>query len=99
MTREKFDGQRLSDEKVAAVKQKIDARVADDYLSEAAKASEDTLLWLRSIWGDRGFTKEQAVFSIALATINLRETYPEGKDNFDAIAGEARRYYDLNKDS
>jgi hypothetical protein len=97
MSKEQLSGQRLSDDKVAKLQQTISARSENEHLLEAAQATEDTLTWLRATWGNRGFTREQAVFSIALATINLRETFPEGKDAFDAIAGEARKYYDLHK--
>jgi hypothetical protein len=40
------------------------------------------------------------VFALALATINFREgTPPEfgGKEMFDRVAHEARKYYDTNK--
>jgi predicted HAD superfamily Cof-like phosphohydrolase len=94
----RFDGQKLSGEKLAQAQSKIDAATVNDHLLESAQATEDTLAWLQATWVERGFTREQMVFSIALATINLRETFPDGKDAFDAVAYEARLYYDQNKD-
>jgi hypothetical protein len=98
VTRQRVEGQAISDEKLARARAKIDAAAINDHLLEAARATEDTLTWLQQLWADRSFTHEQAVFSVALATINLRETFPGGKDAFDAVAHEARLYYDQNKD-
>jgi hypothetical protein len=98
MSDTRFDGQKISDERLAKAQARIDAAAINDHLTEAARATEDTLTWLRQLWAERGFTREQAVFSVALATINLRETFPEGKEAFDKVAYEAHLYYDQHKD-
>lgn len=78
----------------------ISARAMDEHALEAASHTEEIIKWLQGEWGERGFTPEQCVFALALATINFRETLPEkhgGKEMFDRVASEARKYYDANK--
>lgn len=95
---ESFAGQKLSGERLERAQKTLDATAAAEHTKEAASLAEEIITWLTSSWAERGFTHPQAVFSIALATINLRETYPAGKDEFDAIASQARAYYDQHKD-
>jgi hypothetical protein len=90
----------MSPEQLARAQQVIDASVASDHLTEAAKEAEELVAIMGARWEARGFTFEQMVFSLALATINFRETVPEakgGKEAFDKVAHEARKYYDANK--
>ena len=71
-----------------------------DNMLEAAGHAEEIVAYLQQSWGERGFTPEQCVFALALATINFREGGPEkfgGKEMFDRVASDARAYYDANK--
>jgi hypothetical protein len=43
---------------------------------------------------EKSLSPEQAVFGVALLAINMRETFPGGKERFDAVAGAAADYYD-----
>lgn len=89
-----------SPESIEKVRRAIEASAINDHTLEAAAHAEDILRWLRNAWEARGFTPEQCVFAVALATINLRESLPEklgGKELFDRVAAEAKRYYDANK--
>ena len=72
----------------------------NDHALEAAGHSEAVIAWLNEQWADRGFSVEQCIFSLALVTINYRESLPEkygGKAMFDNVAAEARKYYDANR--
>lgn len=72
----------------------------------AATFTEEIVAYLNEVWKVRDFTPEQRIFSIALATINLRETVPEtfpdgtsgGTEMFDRVCAAARAYYDKHKD-
>jgi hypothetical protein len=72
----------------------------------AAGFTEEILHYLNQVWNERSFTPEQRVFSIALVTINLRESIPDkfpggtpgGKEMFDRVCAAAREYYDQHKD-
>jgi hypothetical protein len=78
----------------------ISAGAMDDHALEAAAHAEVVIRFLQAEWGERGFTPEQCVFSVALATINLREGVPEkygGKEMFDRIATEAQKYFNANR--
>jgi hypothetical protein len=91
------DGTTVSDE-AAAKRAKVAAAAAEQ---EAAAFTEEILKWLNDRFNERGFSAGQRVFSVALATVNLREGLPEdkgGKALFDQVAYEARVYYDKNKD-
>jgi hypothetical protein len=98
---EKFaEGVSKTPENLEKAQRIISAGAMNDHSLEAAAHAEDVIRFLQAEWGERGFTPEQCVFSIALATINLREGVPEkygGKDMFDRIAAEARKYYDANR--
>ena len=43
---------------------------------------------------EANLTDEQVAFAVALLCVNVRETFPNGKERFDAIAAEAAAYYD-----
>lgn len=78
----------------------IEAGAMTEHALEAAQHAEDIVAWVTREWGERGFSPEQCVFAIALATINMREQLPEkygGKEMFDRVAAEAKRYYDASK--
>lgn len=90
---------RKSPEAMAKTLNAIQADAMNNDAIEAARSAEIIIEWLQGEWGEKGFTPEQCVFALALATINFRETVPSeygGKDMFDRVAGEARRYYDKN---
>lgn len=100
MSEEKIPGQTRSPENLEAAKKVIEKQ-STDRVMEAASNAEDLIRYCRETWDAEGFTPEQCVFALALATINFRETMPEklgGKEMFDRVAAEARRYYDANKD-
>ncbi len=89
-----------SPESLAAAKRVIEANAVNEHLNEAAGNAEDIVSWLQQEWASRGFSPEQCVFALALATINFRETMPEnfgGKEMFDRVAHEAHKYYQANK--
>lgn len=93
-------GQSRTPESLAAARRIID-RLTVDHVAEAAGNAEEVIRHLTATWQAEGFTPEQCVFALALVTINYRETIPDtlgGKAMFDRIAGEARIYYDANKD-
>lgn len=89
------EGQKRFDAKQA----ELAAKVIQDATLEAAGDAESVIALLQARWGDAGFTPEQCVYSLALVTINFRESLPEkfgGKAMFDRVAGEARAYYNAN---
>lgn len=91
---EKIAGQRVSDERVEKAQRIADEfRANVDHVREADECAQEILELLPKMWAERGFSHEQSVFAIALATIHLREKFPDGKDRFDAVAYEARKYY------
>lgn len=89
-----------SPESLTAARRIIEANSMSDTALEAASNAEDIITMLQQEWGSRGFSPEQCVFALALATINLRELMPEdfgGKAMFDKVAHEAHKYYEANK--
>lgn len=89
----------MSPEQLAKAKE-IQQGAAGQHRLEAAVEAEELVAIMSQRWEARGFTFEQSVFALALATINFRETVPEdkgGKEAFDQICHEARKYYDANK--
>lgn len=79
---------------------KVQTRMAEDTAAhdtgEAAAFCEELIAWLNAEWNARGFTPEQRIFSVALATINLRQHFPEergGKDVFDRVSKAAWEYF------
>lgn len=100
MSDEKIPGQARTPENLEAAKQVIN-KLAVNHVTEAAGNAEEIIAYLSGMWNAEGFTPEQCVFALALVTINYRETMPEklgGKEMFDRVCAEARRYYDANKD-
>lgn len=94
------EGVTRSPESIAAARKVIEANAANEHLLEAAGNAEDLISYMQQEWASRGFSPEQCVFALALATINFRETMPEamgGKETFDRVAHEARKYYDAHK--
>ena len=102
MTEEKFTGQRTPEnqKKLDEKQQELAVKAANDSMLEAAGDAEGVISLLQARWGEQAFTPEQCVFSLALVTINFRESLPEkfgGKEMFDRVAATARAYYDANK--
>lgn len=98
---EKFaENMSRSPESIDKARRTIEASSMNDHAVEAAANAEDIIRLLTAQWGDHGFTPEQCVFALSLATINFRETIPEkygGKEMFDRVAHEAHKYYHSNK--
>lgn len=85
---------------LSEAQRRIDAAAMTDHALEAAAQAEDLIKWVTQDWASRGFTPEQCVFALALATINFREGVPAtygGKAMFDQVAAEAKKYYDANQ--
>lgn len=96
----KLAGQSMSDDNRNKASAAIAAAAAEDDTQAAAGFTEEILAYLNEKWNERGFTPEQRVFSIALATVNLRQHFPDsmgGKATFDIVAKTAWEYYDKNK--
>jgi hypothetical protein len=89
-----------SPENIANAQRLIAADAMNAHSLEAAGDAEEIIRTLNAQWGEKGFTPEQCVFALALATINYREGLPEkygGKTMFDRVASEARKYFDANR--
>ena len=89
-----------SPENIEKAKRIIEAGAMNDHALEAAGHVEDVIGFLQEMWSDRGFSPEQCGFTLALVTINFREGVPTkygGKEMFDRVAAEARKYYDANR--
>lgn len=101
MSYEKFaENTTRSSANLEEARRRIDARAVTEHLLEAAEDAEDLVKGLQERWAARGLSPEQCVFALALVTINFREGVPEkfgGKDMFDRVAAEAKRYYDENR--
>lgn len=101
MSNEKFaENVSKSAANVEKTRQTIAASAMNEHALEAAANAEDVIHYLGELWGDRGFTPEQCVFALALVTINYREGVPAqfgGKEMFDRVAAEAKKYYDANR--
>ena len=103
---ERIDGQTMSKERLERAEElRISQATALD-IQGAATFTEEIIAYLNLVWNDRNFTPEQRVFSIALATINLREQVPDvfpdgtpgGREMFDRVCNAARVYYDKHQD-
>jgi len=91
---ERVPGQTLNDEQIEKAKKAAEALLANvNHTQEADAVAQEILELLPKMWGEHGFSPEQSVFCIALVTIHLRETFPGGKERFDAVAHEAHKYY------
>lgn len=96
---EKFDGQKMSPEKLEKAQGQRSADIARDHQQEAAAFTEEIVRWLNEEFNAREFTPEQRIFSVALATVNLRQHFPVekgGTAKFDEVAHEAKQYYLAN---
>lgn len=94
-------GQAISGDRLEKARKNIVTQSANADTAAAAEFCERIVQWLGEEWDKRAFTLEQSVFSIALATINLRQNFPEPaggspevrKKAFDAISAMAWEYY------
>ena len=99
---EKFQGTRTpeNEARLAQKQAELKTQAEKEAKQEASEEAENIVRTIASRWSERGFTPEQCVWSLALATINFRESIPEsfgGKAMFDRVAYEAKQYYDENK--
>ncbi len=91
----RHEGQTVSQERV----DRFVERAAGDHQTEAVAFGEVILDWLIRGWNAKTFTTEQRIFSLALASINLRRNFPAergGPELFDRIAQEAWQYFREN---
>lgn len=96
----KVAGQTMSEANQKKAADAIAAKAAEDDIAEAAGFTEEIVQYLNEEWNERGFSLEQRIFSIALATVNLRQHLPVdvgGKDKFDEVAKAAWAYFEANK--
>lgn len=94
------EGQQMSAENREKAAAAIAARAAEDDVQEAAAFTEEIIKLFNNEANDRDLTPEQRIFAISLATINLRQHFPDslgGKEKFDAVAKTAWEYFDKNK--
>lgn len=95
---ERLEGQALSSAARKEAEARVDKILASvDHVAEASILAKDVLETLSKMWAERGFSPEQCVFSLALVTIQCRETFPSGKERFDAVAREAQASYAATK--
>lgn len=95
----KLQGQTLDTTKLDKAQSAIATAAAENDITEAAAFCEEIIKFLNAEWNAREFTVEQRVFSIALATVNLRQHLPEergGKELFDAVSKTAWEYFKKN---
>lgn len=93
-------GQTMDEDKRRKAADEIAKQAALNDIMEAAGFTEEIVAFLNNAWNERDFTPEQRIFSISLATINLRQHFPEtlgGKETFDRVSKEAWEYFDKNK--
>jgi hypothetical protein len=96
----RVEGQAMSEANRLKAVNDIAAKAAADDIAEAAGFTEEIIAFLNEKWLERDFTPEQRIFSVALATVNLRQHFPDhlgGKETFDAVAKTAWEYFDKNK--
>lgn len=75
---------------------KQEAALKAAFIDEAGMLTERIMQFDVIYIKDLGLSKEHRAFAAALYCVNLRETYPDGPQAFDAIAAEAGAYYDDN---
>lgn len=91
--------QAMSPAQLDKAAQAFATRQSEDAVLESAAFTEEIIRWLNKEWNEREFTPEQRIFSIALATINFRQHFPESKGGvakFDEVSGTAKKYYVQN---
>jgi hypothetical protein len=89
-------GQAMKPEALAKAQSRMAEDAAAHDTHEAAAFCEELIAWLNEEWNARSFTPEQRIFSVALATINLRQHFPEergGKELFDRVSKAAWEYF------
>jgi hypothetical protein len=89
-------GQVMKPEALAKAQRRMAEDAAAHDTREAAAFCEELIAWLNAEWIARSFTPEQRIFSMSLATINLRQHFPEergGKDLFDRVSKAAWEYF------
>ena len=94
--KERIAGQTMSKDKQAKVQSRMVESAEKHDVEEAAGFCEEIIGWLNDSWNAREFTLEQRIFSIALATVNLREHFPDdkgGKELFDRVCSTAKEFY------
>jgi hypothetical protein len=72
------------------------AAITRAFIDEAGTLTERLLQYDAMYLREMGLTKEHRAFAAALYCVNLRETYPDGPEAFDAVAASAAAYYDEN---
>jgi len=82
------------DQKVNEKKQK--EALNRQFIEDAGGLTERFAKFANVYCKENGLEKEHLAFSAALFCVNLREDYPGGKDQFDALAVAAAEYYDAN---
>jgi alkanesulfonate monooxygenase SsuD/methylene tetrahydromethanopterin reductase-like flavin-dependent oxidoreductase (luciferase family) len=93
---DQFRGQAMAKDRVEKAQAQRDQTIARDHTAEAAAFTEEIIRWLNNEWNAREFTPEQRIFSVALATVNLRQHFPADKGGtacFDTVAQNAKQYY------
>jgi len=92
-------GQSMSSDALAKAQATLTQQAQADHQQEAAAFTEEIIRWLNQEWNDREFTPEQRIFSVALATINFRNHFPDdkgGKEFFDKVSKTAWEYFAAN---
>lgn len=90
----RVEGQKLTEGQLKQAQKAAEDLLANvDHVREADICAQEVLELLPRMWAERGFSPEQSVFTIAMVTVHLRETFPGGKERFDAVAREAHKYY------
>jgi hypothetical protein len=84
--------------------EKVDGRKADEVKQQKALEEqfyldcEGMIGWFwkqgRLYQQENGLKEEHVAFALALLCINVRETYPKGKAEFDKISASAADYFD-----
>lgn len=100
LAKEQVAGQAMSKETLEKARKRLTEEATVDHTAEAAGFTEAIIAWLNKEWNEQEFTPEQRIFSIALATINLRQHFPADKGGtqfFDTVCREAQIYFAANK--
>jgi hypothetical protein len=85
---------------VDKTQERLAKAAAEEALRVAAEFTEEIIVWLNRRALERNLDPEQRIFAVSLATINLRQNFPEskgGKEFFDKVSNSAWAYYDANK--
>lgn len=96
MAKNQVVGQTISAENLEKAQKRIAEEGATNDQQEAAAFCEELIAWLNEQFLAREFTAEQRIFAVSLATINLRQHFPEdkgGKEYFDRISKTAWEYF------